>query len=356
MAVSTPTLSVGTICGPKIALLALVTLAHGAAVGAQENSPSKAEESKLPGRIFITVSQRGNVMRGLLAVDPNDRTCATIDEKAGQFARVAPGGRRFVYQAVEAGNGPAKLQAVDLDQDADPVRVFDRSGYCSWAGDGKELLLSQLFAGGGPDEPRSFRIKADGSAHAKLSIPATELVWDWSPDGQWVLTSSARRKGDSPPSPQYRYDPLYVMRLEGSNAAEVAPAGADLNADGERTMNAPNGSPHFSPDGREVVYVRFTSLVDDSRAIKKVESKVWVVGRDGRHRRVVYEGNNEDGYPVGATWSPDGKAFALTLRKQIGEKVPDVGRPALAIINADGTNLREIPLPPFTGLQLIDWR
>jgi len=356
MAVRTPILSAGTACGLKIALFAVLALCPGAPAGAQENPAPKAEESKLLGRIFITVSQRGNVMHGLLAVDANDRTCATIDETVDFFTRVAPGGRRVVYQTVEAGNRPAKVHTVDLDQDAAPVRVFDHVGYCSWASDGKEFLLSLPVAVGGVDEPRNFRIKADGSASEKLSIPPAELIWDWSPDGQWVLTSSARQKGDSPPSSQYRYDPLYVMRLDGSDATEIAPAGANLNADGERTMNAPNGSPHFSPNGREVVYVRFTTLVDDSRAINKVESKVWVVGRDGRNRRVVYEGNNEDGYPVGATWSPDGKTLALSLRRQIGEKVPDVGRPALAIINADGTNLREIPLPPFTGFQLIDWR
>src|SRR5262249_21373945 len=143
--------------------------------------------------------------------------------------------------------------------------------------------------------------------------------------------------------------PLYVMRVDGTDARQIVPAGL-------RSASGEGGTilmlPRFSPDGTKVAYCQITTELKDGRFVK-YESSLSVVDRDGGGRRVVIEGNADDGHPHSVVWSPDGKMFALGFRKLLGDTARDGGLNRLFIVDADGKNLREIPLPHPTNLMVL---
>lgn len=338
--------------------LAVILAAPCAFAGAQEDLAPKAEAPKLPGRIYIVVPRKNDVMHGLLAVDPNDRTCITVDPSVTQPARVARGGRRFAYTQPDRSAGTLKLLVADLDRDADPVQVFDRPAVFSWADDGAELIVSATRFGLAPKGPQSWRIKADGSGREKLAAPATEVIWDRSPDGQWVVTSPSRGVAEEGADPLVQTHPLYVMRVDGSDATLIAPAGGLSKTGRGGTTNA--GllvGPRLSPDGRKVAYIRTTAEIDgETRQYTRHEAKVWVVGLDGKERGVAFEGNDEDGYPYSVAWSPDAKLLALGLGRPRGASVFDGSDGRLFVVGSGGENAREIPLPHPSGIYVAEWR
>ena len=58
--------------------------------------------------------------------------------------------------------------------------------------------------------------------------------------------------------------------------------------------------PQISPDGKHVVYVRrFADVMTDKRL-----SNLWIVDADGSNHRPLTTGKQNDGSP---RWSPDGK-------------------------------------------------
>jgi Tol biopolymer transport system component len=175
---------------------------------------------------------------------------------------------------------------------------------------------------------------ADGRNPVRLPIPDTDCVEDWSPDGQWFVTSSARQPNTSQ---------LYLMKTDGTQERKLTEGGADSRA-------------RFSPDGKKVVYFRQTRAEGRS---------VWTVDVDGGNAtRLVTEAGLT--VPDGAFWSPDGKQIAVVLfDHQVDEngrkRYPDLGTGnfGIEVMDADGTKRRRVPLKgekiPFIS-SFGDWR
>ena len=336
------------------ALIALLLTAASLAPARGDEPVGKERGSALPGMIFIAMPLPRDAMHGLLAVDPNTRTCAKLDESGRFGSRVAPHGRRVVYLQPDPDTRKATVFALDLDREGEPVPVFDRQAVVSWAADGKELIVSLLGPNVAPEEPRNWRVNADGTGREPLAIPATELIWDWSPDGEWVLTSSGRPIGNEAPAPGFPHRPLYVMRLDGSKATQLVPPGAPSKTGFGGTMNTGHSGPRFSPNGDRVLYIRATVAFDNGKLAKQ-ESNVCIIDRDGQHPRAVFEGSEEQGHAFSAAWSPDGRAIAIGLQKPLGDGVRGFAEPRLLIVDTDGAHPREIPLPHPSMMSVIDW-
>jgi len=94
----------------------------------------------------------------------------------------------------------------------------------------------------------------------------------------------------------------------GAREPLIAPAGGLAKTGRGGTTNA--GSlvgPRFSPDGRRVAYIRTAAEIDrETRQYTRHEAKVWVVGLDGKERRVVFEGNDAAGVEHHERVVPDG--------------------------------------------------
>lgn len=327
------------------------------AAGVVRVTPAGAkDEPALPGRIYVAVPSLRDVMHGLLAVDPNERTFMTVDTAIRTAARVAPGGRKVSYNRRDPQTGQFLSYIHDLDQDCDPILVDERSGVLTWSGDGKEVIFSLGVRDDDLTKPRSWRLRPDGSERKPLAVPSTEFVWDWSRDGQWLLAFSARRGGDNPTPPAHLALPVGVMRIDGTEAKEIVPPGVFAKADAVEAKSILTLDPRLSPDGKRVCYIRATFEGNVAQPDKH-ESQLWIVDRDGQNRWIVLKGTDEEGHPQSAAWAPDGRTLAVVLAQPQDGRRRGMGTiPHLIVVDADGTNRREIPVPPLSVMSIAEWR
>jgi Tol biopolymer transport system component len=154
------------------------------------------------------------------------------------------------------------------------------------------------------------RVGTDGSGleSRELGIPVGAAAW--SPRG-WPLVyvpnertiSAAGRVGPTP-------DLWILDRLHGKPRRLLAESGEESD-------------PVFSPDGRQILYVR------DRRR----NDALWEIGVDGSHPHPVAE---QLVGPFAASWSPDGSRIALAAVSNRDRRIH------LYLMNADGTHRREV--------------
>jgi Tol biopolymer transport system component len=110
--------------------------------------------------------------------------------------------------------------------------------------------------------------------------------------------------------------------------------------------------PRFSPDGRRIVYLRaLRSGEEDAGTATYSLRTVNIDGTDDREILAERKVDSSSGptiwtAPLVARWSPDGKHIAVVLfdHTRSGGVVAMGGNWRLAIIDADGGNLRELKL------------
>jgi WD40-like Beta Propeller Repeat len=94
---------------------------------------------------------------------------------------------------------------------------------------------------------------------ARLPVPETDSVEDWSPDGQWFITCSDRHP---PHGASYQ---IYLMKVDGTEQCRLTEGRLNVHS-------------RFCPDGRKIVYICQTA---------KGENSVWVVDVDGKNPRQI---------------------------------------------------------------------
>ena len=86
-------------------------------------------------------------------------------------------------------------------------------------------------------------------------------------------------------------------------------------------------SPDWSPDGTQIVFTRLD-----------LSPEVWIVNTDGTNVRQLTHAQTFDVTPA---WSPDGTQIVFSREN---ERISDIelGKHGLWVVNADGTNLRQL--------------
>lgn len=167
-------------------------------------------------------------------------------------------------------------------------------------------LAFTAFAG---DTRDVFTINRDGSLlRNRTNNPATDADAGFSPDGSQIVFFSVRDgKAD-----------IYRMQRNGSGVT--------------RLTNDPVGAinPSFGPDGR-IVFTSFRSGNAD----------IWVMNGDGSGQTQLTEDRTDDSEPE---FSPDGSRIAFQSFRAITP--PDPPSPEVFIMDADGTNERQITISP----------
>lgn len=295
------------------------------------------------GRIYLSTFFRQGEARpelaGILAVDPKDGSWSQVVPGTYQDPRIAPDGRRLLCHR-DGTTDEQGLYLADLAGDAPPKRIADGPVVRAfWSPDGKRVVVERR-----PGRTAGvWRMNADGTGRVALPIPATEMVLDWSRDGEWFVSSSSRPLEDgSRPAPMK--GPVYIMHPDGTGERRLLDAG---------TIRM---SLCFSPDSRQVLY---TNVTPDLRALLAGPLHLETIDLDGQAPRTILGPAGRE-QPSHAVWSPDGKELAVAYSTYAGDEDPPrnfsllVHR--LAIASADGAKVRRLDFPEGLRLTLGDWR
>ena len=169
-----------------------------------------------------------------------------------------------------------------------------------------------------------WSMNPDGSSPARLTddtsrtknLPSFTPVYDtspvWSPDGTKIAFISNRN---------YSFA-LYVMNADGSNARHVAEV-------------LEPGEPAWSPDGNKIAFsAGIRAIFALIPPVNQPVTDIYVVNVDGSGLTRLTRDSGRNGSP---TWSPDGKQIAFTSNRDSD------GQTNIWVMNADGSNQREIP-------------
>lgn len=218
-------------------------------------------------------------------------TDALFDARQPTFA---PDGRSIAFQSNRDGhwriwvigsNGerPHPLSTDEFDE-REP----------SWSPDGKSIAFTSTRTGKFDVWARSL---ADGSLRQLSFGPGGNSRPSWSPDGSQVAYISDRPKTSG----------IYVSDLQG-HEREIAPI--RLSAFGPTI--APAGVPTWTPDGKDVLFVKF----EDARATLMRNTNVFLEGEDFHPFRMQWLSDREYLYCA------DGKIKRRSLDGGAAQEVP----------------------------------
>lgn len=156
-----------------------------------------------------------------------------------------------------------------------------RGAFPSLGPGGNKLVFSEHFE-------RIIAANPDGSGQRVVFEPRGESVWrpNWSKDGEWITCAV----GPTFAKPSARVD-IWKFHPDGSHAMNLT-AGSGAN----------NGFPHFSPDGRQIVF----------RSGRDGNHELYLMNADGGNVRRLTSNTATDTMPA---FSPDGKQIAFTSNR-----------------------------------------
>jgi len=123
--------------------------------------------------------------------------------------------------------------------------------------------------------------------HDERPLGSSHIVWDWSPDGKWLLTSSSSS------------EEIWLLPVGAAPHAETA--AKKVTSDPAYVLY----QPCFSPDGRWIVF----EAVADS---PNLESGIYVVRTSGGAWTRITDGKQWGDKP---RWSPDGKTIYFVAKR-----------------------------------------
>lgn len=210
--------------------------------------------------------------------------------------------------AVRPGDGRVRVLtsghrdvAPDLAPDGRSV-VFERCLHALNCGEIGTVNIWIMRADGSDQHPLTA---CDGSSCLGSFDPS------FSPDGRSIAFSQDMLDANG-----VNYNGIFIMRADGTHLRRLTSNSPDA---------LPDGAPHFSPDGEQIVF---------SREVPG-GTRLMIVGADGAGLRPLVDGG-------GPNWSPDGKHVAFDRARGTGStRTFDI-----ATVRPDGTHLRFLTNEP----------
>ena len=277
----------------------------------------------------------------IIAIDPATGKWQKIAD-SGDAGRVSPDGQTLVFSRVVDG-----IWNCDTGGSNNPGKISDKSGRPIWSPDGKHLVATKQEDLDKDNEKArttpAWKVKPGGSTPMGATPSSCP-----SPIPTRSRTGPPMANGSSPAPiairPMASGYQLYLMKTDGTHQRRLTQGGLNVYA-------------RFSPDGKKILFLRQTA---------KAGNSIWTMDVDGKNAKEIVK-EVDLASPDGAFWSPDGKQIAVILfnweldehGKKVGRAGSDAANHRIEIMNADGTNRRQLKLQgakfEFIG-SLGDWR
>jgi len=223
----------------------------------------------------------------------------------------------IVAERFSAANG-GNPQIVAVDPARGGVRVLtsgNRDVVPDISADGRSVVFErcvQALDCGEIGKVNIWIMRSDGShAHPLTACDGTKCLGSFdpafSPDGRSVAFTQDRLDAHG-----VNFNGVFIMRTDGTHLRRITSTGPDA---------LPDGQPHFSPDGRRLVFQRE----------EPTRTQLMIVRIDGSGLRRLLPG--VDGFAP--SWAPSGERIAFTLAHHAAQPTSDI-----ATVRPDGTGLR----------------
>lgn len=183
---------------------------------------------------------------------------------------------------------------------------------------------------------------SDGSQQRKLTTPPTGMV-DETPD--WSPDGSELVFVRWTPQSEQ----LFAAGADGSNVRALTPIDSNPTGLADAT-DGRDEHPVYSPDGTQIAYVHISG--DEQNNVRK-HADVWVMGADGGSPRNVTHLPDYAGEVDGVAWSPDGKHLVYSVFNDTPGASFHGG--ALFTIDTDGTHVHRLTEWKLNAGGVPDW-
>jgi Tol biopolymer transport system component len=299
--------------------------------------------------VFQRYDLRAGMTR-LYVVQPNGRGLRAVVGARSPDSEPSwsPDGRRIAFRRlVDPGAADERAQIFVVGVDGRGLRNLTGASCKSscvaneepaWSPDGKRIAFVRTTGQPPPARPRSvgiFVMDADGSHVRQLTqrtgaFRTEDRAPSWSPDGKRIAFMSAnatyRPAGAST---------IYVINADGTHAKAVRALAHGWPG---------AGAPSWSPDGKRLLYSTYCWFGNCGQP--PVGAQLYTVGLDGKSPRQL---TRMSGNSLAPHWSPDGKKIVFVRNTRVGPG-GDV-----YVVGADGKGLQRVTRAPDFGARSPDW-
>jgi TolB protein len=293
------------------------------------------------------------LMKTTAAGDPDPTNTIRLTDNAfgDGFPDLSPDGTKIVFDSTRISQQTNVSDLFLMNADGSDQTFLTRGSSATWSPDCKQIAFHASASGNGtPIRPNPGSATTDSDifvanvddllagepprnlTQGDVNGQAVPLIDDdpaWSPDGQHIAYT-AHPDTDNPNLSNQAE--IYVSNADGTGAA------TQLTSNNEEERG-----PAWSPDGSQIVYS--CRIGGGSHVFQ-----ICVINADGTgFEQLTYENVPH----LTASWSPDGTQILFNeIHPPLAQG--DVQNYQLYVMNADGSNLRQLTSPPGINL-LAQW-